>query len=85
MHRRIKTLAISAAVVAAVLSVLILTKYFNASPALAVDNSHRLAATLSNQHLDIGKYRSYLKDTALATILLLLPLWRALLIRRSQD
>jgi CRP-like cAMP-binding protein len=90
MHRRIKTLAISAAVVAVVLSVLVLAKYFNAGLALAVANSHRLAAALPNltnlsEHLDIGRYRSYLKDIALIAFLFLLLLWRALLLRRSQN
>lgn len=85
MHRGIKKLAISAAIVAAVLSVLVLTKYLSASSALPADNSHRLAAAMSNQHLDIGKYRTYLEDTALAVLLLLLPLCRFFLMRKSQD
>jgi hypothetical protein len=96
MHRGIKRLAISAVVVAAVLFVLVsawgwltpLAKYFNASLALAIDNSRRLGAALPSltnlrEHLDISKFRSYLKDTALVALLFLLLLWRALLIKRS--
>lgn len=90
MHRRIKTLAISATVVAAVLSALVLAKYFNTGLAFAVDNSHRLAAALPNltnlsKYLDISQYRSYLKDIALIAFLLLLLLWRALFLGRPQD
>jgi hypothetical protein len=90
MHRRIKILTISAAVVAVVLFVLVLAKYLNASLALAVDNSHRLAAALPNltnlsEYLDTGRYRSYLKEIAFVAFLFLLLLWRALLLRRSQD
>jgi hypothetical protein len=89
MHSRIKTLAISAAVVAVVLSVLVLAKYFNTGLALAVNNSHRLAAALPNltnlsEHLDIGQYRSYLKDIAFVAFLFLLLLWRVLFLGRSQ-
>jgi len=86
MHSRFKTLAIFAAVVAVVLSVLVLAKYFNAGSALAVNNSHRLAAALTNlsAYIHAGQYRSYLKDTALVAFLFLLLLWRALLLRRSQ-
>jgi hypothetical protein len=72
MHRRIKTLAISAAVVAVVLSVLVLAKYFNA-PLLAFARKQG------------GQYCSYLKDIALIAFLFLLLLWRALLLRRSQN
>jgi hypothetical protein len=90
MFSRFKTLAIFAAVVAVVLSVLVLAKYFNAGLAFAVDNSHRLAAALPNltnlsEHLDTGQYRSYLKDIALVAFLFLLLLWRVLLLRRSQN
>jgi hypothetical protein len=90
MHRRIKTLAIFAAVVAIVLSVLVLAKYFNAGLASAGNNSHRLAAAPPNptnirEHLDISRYLSYLKDTAFIALLFLLPLWRVVLLRKSQD
>jgi hypothetical protein len=72
MFSRFKTLAISAAAVAAVLSVLVLAKYFNA-PLLAFARKQG------------GQYLSYLKGIALVAFLFLLLLWRALLLRRSQD
>lgn len=87
MHSRIKTLAIFAAVVAVVLSVLVLAKYFNAGSAFAADNSFKLSAALTNlsAYIHAGQYRSYLKDIALVAFLFLLLLWRALLLRRSQN
>jgi hypothetical protein len=80
MHSRIKTLAIFATAIIVILTVL-------AGLTFAVDNSHRLAAALTNlsTYINTSQYRSYLKDIALVAFLFLLLLWRALLLRRSQS
>jgi hypothetical protein len=90
MHKKIKTLAIFVTVVTVVLSISVLAKYFNAGLALAVNNSHRLAAALPNltnlrEHLNISQYLSYLKDVDFIAFLFLLLLWRTLLLRMSQN
>jgi hypothetical protein len=79
MHR-FKTLLLISTVIIVILTVL-------AGLTFAADNSSKLAAALTNlsAYLDIGQYRSYLKDIALVAFLFLLLLWRALLLRRSQN
>jgi hypothetical protein len=80
MHSRFKILAIFVTAIIVILTVL-------AGLTLAADNSSKLAAAFTNlsAYLDIGQYRSYLKDIALIAFLVLLLLWRALLLRRSQN
>jgi hypothetical protein len=80
MFSRFKTLAIFTTAIIVTLTVL-------AGLTFAADNSSKLAVALINlsAYLDIGQYRSYLKDIALIAFLLLLLLWRALLLRRSQN
>jgi hypothetical protein len=79
MHR-FKTLLLISTVIIVILTVL-------AGLTFAADNSSKLAAVITNlsAYLDIGRYRSYLKDIALVAFLFLLLLWRALLLRKSQD
>ncbi len=99
MRRRVKILAISAAVVAVALFVLVsawgwltpLTNHFNGGMVPSVAKSYGLAATLPNftiisKYLHNEQYLSYLKDIALIVLLLLLLVWRAfLLIKSRQD
>jgi hypothetical protein len=78
MHR-FKTLLLISTVIIVILTVL-------AGLTFAADSRLKLAAALTNlsAYLDIGQYRSYLKDIAFVAFLFLLLLWRALLLRRSQ-
>jgi hypothetical protein len=80
MFSRFKILALFATAIIVILTVL-------AGLTLAADNISKLAAALTNlsAYLDIGQYRSYLKDIALIAFLFLLLLWRVLLLRRSQN
>jgi hypothetical protein len=80
MFSRFKILTLFATAIIVILTVL-------AGLTFAADNSFKLAAVLTNlsAYLDIGQYRSYLKDIALVAFLLLLLLCRALLLRKSQD
>jgi flagellar basal body-associated protein FliL len=80
MHKKSKTLLLILTAIIVILTVL-------AGLTFAADNSSKLAAAFTNlsAYLDIGQYRSYLKDIALIAFLFLLLLWRALLLRRSQD
>jgi hypothetical protein len=80
MHSRFKILALFATAIIVILTVL-------AGLTFAADNSSKLAAVLTNliAYINTGQYRSYLKDIALVAFLFLLLLWRALLLRRSQN
>jgi hypothetical protein len=53
----------------------------------AADNSSKLAVALTNlsAYINTDQHRSSLKDIAIVAFALLLLLWRALLLRRSQD
>jgi ABC-type proline/glycine betaine transport system permease subunit len=79
MHR-FKTLALFATAIIVILTVL-------AGLTFAADNSSKLAVALINlsAYINTDQYRSSLKDIALVAFALLLLLWRALLLRRSQD
>ncbi len=80
MFSKFKTLALFATAIIVILTVL-------AGLTFAADNSSKLAAALTNlsAYIHTGQYISYIKDISLVAFLFLLLLWRALLLRRSQN
>ena len=88
MRNNVKTLVVLTVLLVIVLSLLVMTKYFNAGLALTIKGGE-LAVTVPNlahlsKYLNGCRYQLDIMNTLVVPFILLLLFWRTLLLRRKR-